>query len=585
MNKNSKLTYSDIQEKIKEKFGYQPYIYLTKEEDYQSSIKNIRVKCKKCGHEFEARPIDLYKKELTKARCINCNGKENKEKLKNKGKEIFINFINNYKDDIEFLFDISDYQGCHKKLKYRCKKCGHEFEINFCNLKNRINKGIEFCPNCHQIKLFHSEEKRREGFEIYLKQLKEKNKDKYELKFEDFWDKSTKMKHKCKICGFEFEAIPSNILYAKHHYCPNCNKMVRDTTPHRERVLKLSNGLYEPLDEYKTRYIKLRYLCHKCGKIWIADPNNVLNGEGCPNCSHIKITSNGEEELLSFLKSFYDGEIILNSRKIIAPRELDIYLPELNIGFEYSGLYWHNEKHKGKNYHYEKYKLCHNKGITLINILEDGWKHKNNIVKNRIKYIMGYSNKPKVYARKCEVKEISSKQKDLFLEKYHLQGKDNSSIKLGLIYENKIVSVMTFTKKRACLGNKNIDDKSYELCRFASSDNYIVIGAFSKLLSYFQRNYDYKEIITYADLRWSNGNLYEKNGFKLDHISKPNYWYVHRNRGTKKYHRYQFRKSKLKSLFLYIYDNNLSESAIMEKANYYRIFDAGNLVFKLKNNF
>ena len=60
---------------------------------------------------------------------------------------------------------------------------------------------------------------------------------------------------------------------------------------------------------------------------------------------------------------------------------------------------------------------------------------------------------------------------------------------------------------------------------------------------------------------------------------------MHRNRGTKKYHRYQFRKSKLKSLFLYIYDNNLSESAIMEKANYYRIFDAGNLVFKLKNNF
>ena len=67
-------------------------------------------------------------------------------------------------------------------------------------------------------------------------------------------------------------------------------------------------------------------------------------------------------------------------------------------------------------------------------------------------------------------------------------------------------------------------DNIYELNRFATNCN--VIGGFSKLLKYFQRNYKWHEIVSFADRRWSEGGVYEKSGFELEQINKPDYSYV-----------------------------------------------------------
>ena len=275
-------------------------------------------------------------------------------------------------------------------------------------------------------------------------------------------------------------------------------------------------------------------------------------------------------------------KIIEKDRSILEGQELDIYIPEKKVAIEVDGLYWHCSDYKDKNYHINKTNECKKKGIRLIHIFEDD---NYEIVESKIKHILGLNNNlPKIFARKCYVEEISADYKKQFLEENHLQGNDNASIKLGLWYPQEdgdiLVSVMTFRKPQVALGNKK--DKTiydYELSRFANDNNFLVLGSFGKLFTYFKNNYEWKKIITYADLRWSVGGIYEKNNFVLDHISKPNYFYFNRNT-KERFHRYSFRKQELKKKFPKLYSDDKTEFEIMEETKIYkRIYDCGNMIF------
>ena len=170
-------------------------------------------------------------------------------------------------------------------------------------------------------------------------------------------------------------------------------------------------------------------------------------------------------------------------------------------------------------------------------------------------------NQEKIYARKCIVKEITSKEKNEFLNKTHIQGEDRANIKLGLFYNNELVAVMTFCKSRF---NKNFE---WELSRYSSSKH--VIGGAGKLLKYFERIYKPKSLITYADRRFSQGKLYFTLGFTFDHFSLPNYFY---NRGKIRLSRIQCQKHKLKDI-LKDFDDNLSESENMYINGWNKIYD------------
>jgi len=97
---------------------------------------------------------------------------------------------------------------------------------------------------------------------------------------------------------------------------------------------------------------------------------------------------------------------------------------------------------------------------------------------------------------------------------------------------------MTFSKGNIAKGSKAVEG-IWELNRFCSNYNYRVVGAAGKLLEYFKKNYDWKEIFSYADRRWSNGNLYKQLGFELIGTTKPNYWYII---SYKRIHRFNLRK-------------------------------------------
>ena len=142
-------------------------------------------------------------------------------------------------------------------------------------------------------------------------------------------------------------------------------------------------------------------------------------------------TSNEEKDLLDFIKDLTTEKIISNDKSIINPYELDIYIPSKNLAFEFNGIYYHSNQFKDKMYHYNKTKLCEEKGIRLIHVFEDDWRFKQNIVKSMIKSSLGIYDR-KIFARKCEIKNISITEYRNFMNENHLQGYTTASYYIGL---------------------------------------------------------------------------------------------------------------------------------------------------------
>jgi hypothetical protein len=237
------------------------------------------------------------------------------------------------------------------------------------------------------------------------------------------------------------------------------------------------------LEEYKTKYGEVfsEDFKKECKSYLDVGRGNIENN----------FTSKHQKEISDYIQSL--GVTVLNNhKKSLNGVEIDIYTPELKIGFEYNGLFWHSEKMgKHKNYHLDKQKLANKHGIKLYHIFSDEWINSTEIVKKKIKHILKLSDN-KIYARNCVIKEINSKQKENFLNQNHIQGGDKSKHKLGAFYNDELVAVITFSELRNVLGSKK-EDGVYELVRFSSKN---VVGVASKMLKFFIKKYEPKKIIS-----------------------------------------------------------------------------------------
>ena len=266
-----------------------------------------------------------------------------------------------------------------------------------------------------------------------------------------------------------------------------------------------------------------------------------------------------EKELYEFIKSIYKGEIIQSYRDGL---EIDIYLPELKLGFEFNGLYWHSDKYRDKNYHLNKTNHFKEKEIRIINVWEDSWLYKNKIIKSQIRNWL-FLTETKIFARKCLVKEIKdSKITTKFLEENHIQGKVGSCLKLGLYYDDELVSLMTFDHYE---GRSKMEDGGWNINRFCNKLEVNVVGGASKIFKYFLNNYHVKRVISYADMDWSSGDLYNKLGFNEVSSSDPDYKYIFEGIRV---HKSRFRKSK----------TGISEN----KLNINKIWDCGKIKWEFK---
>jgi hypothetical protein len=285
-------------------------------------------------------------------------------------------------------------------------------------------------------------------------------------------------------------------------------------------------------------------------------------------------SSNFEYEIVDFLNSNNIFNIVRN-KKLLNNKEIDIFLPDYNVGIEFNGLYWHSELFVNKNYHLEKLIESEKKGISLIQIFEDEWINKKEIVKSIILNKL-MINKEIIYARKTSIIKLDYNIEKEFLNKNHIQGFVNSKYSYGLLYNGQLVSVMSFSSNRRSLGSVKKENE-YELLRFSNKLNTIVIGGASKLFNFFLKEIKPIKVISYSDKRYFNGKIYETLNMDFIGNTKINYWYI---KGKNRYHRFKFRKDVLVKNG---YDQTKTERQIMMENKYYRIYDCGNKKFEYIN--
>ena len=281
-----------------------------------------------------------------------------------------------------------------------------------------------------------------------------------------------------------------------------------------------------------------------------------------------KSCSGGERELAKFVATL--GEIDTSNRTLIKPLELDIVCDNRKIAIEFNGIYWHSAEKVGVNYHKNKTDRCAELGYQLLQVYENEWECKRDIVESIIRAKFGLCTT--IQARKCAVKRIDSAAAKSFFEATHIQGHAAANLYYGLFYQGELVSCISMGKPRFT------KESDWELIRYSSKLNMRVVGGFGKMLTAFKRLHA-GTILTYCDRRYSNGKTYEKFGALL-RTTQPGYHWTKLDSGVC-LSRYQTQKHKLAKLLPDHYSVEMPEDAIMESAGYFKIFDCGHLVYSL----
>lgn len=338
--------------------------------------------------------------------------------------------------------------------------------------------------------------------------------------------------------------------------------------------------MYEPLFslqqyldcDYKD---ELEFKCKDCGRLFRTAAKNFQDIH-CGNRCHVK-ASNGERKMAEYIASLVQEKEILYNKRFYIPNthryhELDVYIPEMRLGFEYNGLFWHSTKTKGSNYHLKKLHFFRDLGITITQIFENEWRDRSDIVKSILKSKLQSPEKV-LYARKCTIQTAEPSEATDFLERNHLQGATQAPVRIGLYHSGELVQLLTFGKSRF---NKKFE---WELIRSCCTLGTAIVGGLEKLFKHFITTYKPKSIVSYCDNRWFTGYSYEKVGFGLSHESRPDYFYFKQYPSFNHtlHHRTEFQKHKLTNMPKY--DQNMTEKQIMIMNGYLIIEDAGNKVY------
>lgn len=108
----------------------------------------------------------------------------------------------------------------------------------------------------------------------------------------------------CKVCGHEWNSLPNGLL--RNHSCPKC-AMVKFVSSrrmsHEQYISRMSevNKDIEIVGQYKNMTTKLLVKCNICGYKWMANPQPLLNGCGCPECAKIRVASKRRKSTDQFL--------------------------------------------------------------------------------------------------------------------------------------------------------------------------------------------------------------------------------------------------------------------------------------------
>ena len=328
------------------------------------------------------------------------------------------------------------------------------------------------------------------------------------------------------------------------------------------------------IEEYDGWKEDKKYLwkCQKCGHVFYW---NKFDCSGrvpmCMNCSSHSGHSSMEKEIVEYIRSIYDGKILVGNRKLLGNMELDIYIPEKNVAIELDGLYWHNEERHSEGYHVMKTNKCLEAGVYLIHIFEDEWLNRQSGVKSIIMCALGVSLH-EINLDDCEIKNVDhNKAKKFHSENNALYGNRASRMNYGLFFNNELVYLMSFSSSRF---NLNYD---YQLVALSSKKACHIDNAENKILSFFREKHPNKTIVFYADRRYVSRSYCHNVGFKFVKSTHVNYFWTHQR---KRFSRNQCRMHILEILGDK-YDSSLDVEENMSFAGWKKIYDCGFDVFEV----
>lgn len=314
--------------------------------------------------------------------------------------------------------------------------------------------------------------------------------------------------------------------------------------------------------------------CNKCSQKTYTIPcgiyanRKIQHVEPCTNLLSVDKSRCTNTSIELFVKNILDDVDIKYEQQsnILSPKRVDFYIPTHKLIIECNGIYWHSDKNKAPRDHLNRFCLARKSGYHMITIWEDWVINQPEIVKNLILAKLGiYKNR--IGARQCVVKEISAQLYRDFLRN-HIQGPCNSKIKYGLFYNDQLVSVMGFGKRRSSMMG-SVRDDAWELMRYCVAPGLQIVGGASKLFKHFINTVSPGKVISFSSNDISEGNLYEKLGF-VKGATNLSYWYI--DKTYCRSHRYKYCKQNLIKLG---FDPARTEFDITDSMGLYRIYDTG----------
>lgn len=426
----------------------------------------------------------------------------------------------------------------------------------------------------------------RINYELLPPSLKQKIQNQTKWILTEYINTKQKCKYQCVDCGFVKECLPYNIFLDKGFGCLGCNK-----NDSKHRIIDKLRSLCYEYDFYPNKKIDytdidapLNLICNKCGNLYTKTWKDVI---GC----YYKITCDkcfsstkrkSQTEFSSFIKSL-GLNIECDNKTLISPYELDIVCHSGKVAFEFCGTIWHSTKFKtDRNYHINKYKKCRELGYRLITIFDDEWKDRREVCESRICSILGKSNKH-IYARKCDIIEVSNETARKFFLDNHIQGSPSKTgLSIGLKIGNDIVGMMSFGMRH---GKIKSQDTEWELQRYCSIKRVNICGGASRLLNYFLKKYPDVNVVTFSDNRWGDSDFYTKIGFEESKNIGVDYSYCGSETNWKRKHKFGFDKKKLIKKCI---KSNISvckedtELTLSEKLCLYRVYDCGHKRYILR---
>lgn len=378
-------------------------------------------------------------------------------------------------------------------------------------------------------------------------------------------DSRTKVTITCPQHG-NFQQLPSEHLRPTPTPCPNC-RAEEQRVVRQEKFLELLEDTYPDKTheglQYSDSHTAIQLRCEEHGT-YTQLPYDYLRGHlGCTRCN--RKSSRAEEHLLQFVSSL-GLEPESHKRGLLGNtnQEIDIYIPSAQVGLEFNGVYYHSELFMEKDYHFRKYQAAKDAGIRLIQIWEDDWLNRPEVVKEHIRQVTGTSQLPKVSARTTTIVKVSPSDAESFLNKYHIQGAVKGAFYLGLKGSEDLVALAAFRWQ----------GDELHLVRYATSAS--VRGGHSKLVTHVERNFSYQNLTTFADLTFSNGNLYRQTGWVEGETLPPDYTYL---RSGKRYHKFNYRLKRFREDPTLTFEEGLTEAQLAKKNKLWRVYDAGKIRF------